>query len=74
MLFPFSMGMLLSRNFKPVKLKGAFWICTIIMIALFAVPYLEGAKPFCVNGAYEVFCVIVGFPYSCLAGSIGNHN
>lgn len=28
MLFPFSMGMLLSRNFKPMKLRGAFWICT----------------------------------------------
>ena len=71
MLFPFSMGMLLSRNFKPVKLKGAFWICTIIMIALFAVPYLEGAKPFCVNGAYEVFCVIVAFPILVWLGASG---
>ena len=71
MLFPFSMGMLLSRNFKPVKLRGAFWICTIIMIALFAVPYLEGAKPFCVNGAYEVFCVIVAFPILVWLGASG---
>ena len=71
MLFPFSMGMLLSRNFKPVKLRGAFWICTIIMIALFAVPYLEDAKPFCVNGAYEVFCVIVAFPILVLLGASG---
>ena len=71
MLFPFSMGILLSRNFKPVKLKGAFWICTIIMIALFAVPYLEGAKPFCVNGAYEVFCVIVAFPILVWLGASG---
>lgn len=70
MLFPFSMGMLLSRNFKPVKLRGAFWICTI-MIALFAVPYLEGAKPFCVNGAYEVFCVIVAFPILVWLGASG---
>ena len=71
MLFPFSMGMLLSRNFKPVKLRGAFWICTIIMIALFAVPYLEGAKPFCVNGAYEVFCIIVAFPILVWLGASG---
>ena len=71
MLFPFSMGMLLSRNFKPVKLRGAFWICTIIMIALFAVPYLEDAKPFCVNGAYEVFCVIVAFPILVWLGASG---
>ena len=71
MLSPFSMGMLLSRNFKPVKLRGAFWICTIIMIALFAVPYLEDAKPFCVNGAYEVFCVIVAFPILVWLGASG---
>ena len=31
MLFPFSLGMLLSRNFKPVKVKGAFWICTLVL-------------------------------------------
>ena len=27
MLFPFSLGMLMSRNFKPMKVRGAFWIC-----------------------------------------------
>ena len=32
MLFPFSMGMLLSRNFKPMKLRGAFWICTLCLL------------------------------------------
>ena len=49
MLFPFSLGMLLSRNFKPVKVKGAFWICTLVLIALFSVPYLEGAEPVCMK-------------------------
>ena len=32
MLFPFSVGMLMSRNFKPMKVKGAFWICTIVLL------------------------------------------
>ena len=59
MLFPFSMGMLLSRNFKPMKLRGAFWICTLVMIALFAVPYLEGTESICTNGIYEAFCIII---------------
>ena len=61
MLFPFSLGMLLSRNFKPVKVKGAFWICTLILIALFFAPYLEGAEPVCTNGVYEAFCIVVAF-------------
>ncbi len=71
MLFPFSLGMLLSRNFKPVKLKGAFWICTIVLIVLFSVPYLEGAEPFCVNGVYEAFCVIIVFPILVWLGASG---
>lgn len=71
MLFPFSLGMLLSRNFKPVRLKGAFWICAIVLIALFSVPYLEGAEPFCVNGAYEAFCVIIAFPILVWLGASG---
>ena len=44
---------------------GRFWICTIILIALFSVPYLEGLEPICMNGIYEAFCVIVVFLFLC---------
>ena len=70
-LFPFSMGMLLSRNFKPMKLRGAFWICTLIMIALFAVPDLEGTESICTNGIYEAFCIIMAFPILLWIGASG---
>lgn len=72
MLFPFSLGMLLSRNFKPVKVKGAFWICTLVLIALFSVPYLEGAEPVCTNGVYEAFCIVVAFPILVWLGASGS--
>ena len=71
MLFPFSLGMLMSRNFKPMKVKGAFWICTIALIALFSVPYLEGLEPLWMNGVYEAFCVIVAFPIILWIGASG---
>ncbi|MFK2784215.1 acyltransferase family protein [Bacteroides fragilis] len=71
MLFPFSMGMLLSRNFKPMKLRGAFWICTLVMIALFAVPYLEGTESICTNGIYEAFSIIIAFPILLWIGASG---
>ena len=71
MLFPFSLGMLLSRNFKPVKIKGAFWICTLILIALFSVPYLKGTEQLCANGVYEAFCVIIIFPILLWLGASG---
>ena len=72
MLFPFSLGMLLSRNFKPVKVKDAFWICTLALIALFSVPYLEGAEPVCMNGVYEAFCIVVAFPILVWLGASGS--
>jgi len=71
MLFPFSLGMLMSRNFKAMKVKGAFWICAIALIALFSVPYLEGLEPLCMNGVYEAFCVIVAFPIILWIGASG---
>ena len=72
MLFPFSLGMLLSRNFRPVKVRGAFWICTAVLLALFVVPYLEGTEPICWNGLYEAFCNIVVFPLLIILGASGN--
>ena len=71
MLFPFSMGMLLSRNFKPMKLRGAFWICTLVIIALFSVPYFEGTESICTNGIYEAFCIIIAFPILLWIGASG---
>ena len=71
MLFPFSIGMLLPRNFKPMKLRGAFWICALVMIALFAVPYLEGTESICTNGIYEAFCIIIAFPILLWIGASG---
>ncbi len=62
MLFPYSLGMLMSRCFRPVKVKGAFWIATVVMTVLFMVPYIPGKSPVCFNGAFEAVCIIVVFP------------
>lgn len=71
MLFPFSMGMLLARNFKPFKVRGAFWICTALLVALLSMPYIEGMQPVCRNGIYEAFCIIAVFPVLVLLGASG---
>lgn len=62
MLFPFSMGMLLSRCFKPWKVRGAFWICTFALIVLFHVPFIPSSGNICWNGAFESACIIFVFP------------
>ena len=58
MLYPFSLGLLLSRVFVPCKVRGAFWICSLTLVVLFCVPYLGGLW----NGLYEMFCITVVFP------------
>lgn len=62
MLFPFTLGMLLSRTFKPRPVRGAFWLCTAMLLALFAVPYIEAMQPLCMNGVFEMTCIMLIFP------------
>ena len=71
MLFPFSMGMLLSRHFKPIRVRGAFWICSAVLLILFCVPYIEGQDPISFNGLFEAVCILVIFPCLIWIGASG---
>src|SRR3712207_6981304 len=71
MMFPYTMGMFLSRIFKPVKVRGAFWICSLVMVLLFAVPYINDTQPFCWNGLFEAACIILVFPVLVWLGASG---
>ncbi|WP_288353629.1 acyltransferase [uncultured Bacteroides sp.] len=71
MLFPFTLGMLISRNFRPLKVRGAYWICSVILLALFCVPYIEGHSPVCLNGVFEMVCIVVIFPMLVCLGASG---
>ena len=72
MLFPFTLGMLLSRNFRPVRVRGAFWICSLVLLVLFCVPYVEGKAGVSLNGLYEVFCIFLVFPFLVRLGASGS--
>lgn len=71
MLFPFTMGMLLARIFKPCKVKGAFWICSIVLVMLFAVPYIKPDYSISLNSLYEVVCIAFLFPLLVWLGACG---
>ena len=80
MMFPFTLGMLMARNFsqkskvksqKTFFTKNIFWIATIVLFALFSVPYISGEDVtsrvptlanISLNGIYELFCIMVVFP------------
>ena len=71
MLFPFSVGMLLARTFKPREVKGTFWICTFALVVLFAIPYIPAYNGISINSLYEFVCIIGIFPAIVLLGACG---
>lgn len=71
LMFSFSVGLLMSRIFKPAKVKGAFWICSAVLAVLFTVPHLGGTDRLWINGLYESVCAIVIFPALVWLGASG---
>ena len=71
MLFPFTAGLLLSRRLRPVRVKGAFWICSVLLAAFLFVPFIEGNTPILWNGLFEIFCIAVVFPLIVWLGASG---
>ena len=71
LLFSFSAGLLLSRIFKPTNIKGAFWICSLFIIALLAVPRIGGAEHLWMNGIYDTLCCVAFFPLLVYLGASG---
>ncbi|MBR5298114.1 MAG: acyltransferase [Parabacteroides sp.] len=71
MLFPFSIGMLLARTFKPRPIKGAFWICSVLLISTFTVPYISPMENLSINSLYEVTCIALIYPIIVFIGACG---
>lgn len=71
MLFPFSMGLLLSRVHRPLVVRGAFWLCSALLFALFIVPFLGCTAQFSLNGLFEFSCLIAVFPLIIVLAASG---
>ena len=71
MLFAFSIGLLMSRIFKPVHIKGAFWICSLSILILLTMPYVGGETSPWMNGIYDAVCTILIFPLLVYLGASG---
>ena len=67
-----TLGVLLSRYFKPIKIKRAFEICSIILVLLLVMPRLGGADSMWLNVVYELLCVLLFFPLLLLIGASEN--
>jgi len=70
-LFSFPAGLLLSRVFRPTHIKGAFWICSLAVIVLLAMPRIGGHEHLWMNGLYDTICVVALFPILVYLGASG---
>ena len=71
LLFAFSAGLLMSRVFKPVHIRGAFWLCSLAVVVLLCMPHVGGAERLWLNGLYDSVCVILIFPLLVWLGASG---
>ena len=63
MLCPFTIGLLLSRIFKPIHYaRGAFWTSAALLLIIFHVPYIHSDGALSLNGIFEAACIIAVFP------------
>ena len=71
LLYPFFAGVLLSRLGKLIHLKGAFWICSILIIVIFSIPRIGDENTLWMNGLYESIVIILFFPLIVAIGAGG---
>jgi peptidoglycan/LPS O-acetylase OafA/YrhL len=71
LLYPFFAGILLSRLGKLIHIKGAFWICSLLIAIVLIVPRIGDENSLWMNGVYESFCIILIFPLIVSIGAGG---
>lgn len=71
LLYPFFAGVLLSRLGKLIHIKGAFWICSLLITMVLAIPRIGDENTLWMNGIYESVCVILLFPLIVSIGAGG---
>ena len=69
MLFPYTIGMLMAREFRPMKVRNAFWLCSVVIVAVGVLPLLLGELSPVANGLYDAVCVIFVFPLLVWVGA-----
>nr|WP_315154725.1 acyltransferase [uncultured Flavobacterium sp.] len=71
LLYPFFAGILLSRLGKLINVKGAFWVCSLLIAIVLIIPRIGDENSLWMNGLYESFCIILVFPLIVSIGAGG---
>lgn len=68
LFYPFLCGLLISRIGRHIKVRGGFWLCSLMIAAALVIPRIGSGETAWLNGLYETLCILVLFP---LVVSIG---
>ena len=68
LLYPFLSGLLLSRIGKKISVKGGFWWCSLLLVAIFSIPCVGGPDNI-MNGVYNAACILFLFPLVVMIGA-----
>ncbi|TGD77669.1 acyltransferase family protein [Hymenobacter wooponensis] len=71
-LYPFFAGLLLQRVAKPLPVRRAFLVCSLLLLAVLAMPRLGGSQQLWANGLYDALSIIILFPVIVLLGAGGD--
>ena len=71
LLYPFFAGILLCRLGKLIHIKGAFWVCSLLIAIVLSIPRIGDENSLWMNGLYESFCIILVFPLIVSIGAGG---
>ena len=69
MLFPYTVGMLMARLFKPLKVRHAFLWCSLLIVAAGLVPTIAVDGAPWLNGLYDFLCAALLFPFIVWMGA-----
>ncbi len=71
MSFCFSVGLWMSRVFRPAKIRGAFWWCGAVVVVVTGMPHFASLEQPWINGVYETVCILGLFPLIVWLGASG---
>ncbi|MBO4984873.1 MAG: acyltransferase [Bacteroides sp.] len=69
LLYPFFMGLLLSRIGKFITVKGGFWWCSLLIAAILVIPHVGGEANKWMDGVYNAVCILLLFPLIVTMGA-----
>ena len=70
-MYPFFAGLLLNRIGKLIHVKHAFLWCSLLIVAVLAMPRIGGSEHLWLNGLYDSLSIIFIFPLIVFLGASG---